>query len=419
MIAIVGAGLAGMAAARRLENAGCQDYTILDRESRAGGRVDTRIIDGFRLDVGFHVASTGYPAFQRILPSFLLDPEWFDAGVLLQNGVGELVPFYHPLRHPRSAWDAGWPPFAAWDLFHFATLGLECLAGFGDVWAATHHGSAADLLSKRGFSDLCVESFWRPFFGGVFLDQDLQTSAGLLRYYLRAFILGRAFLPGGGIGRLASILREKIPDERFRFHANVREVEKGPDGFRVALDSGEILRAVSVILANGPVGVSQLLHWPEPEMRPTTTLYFKSRRALYPERCLVLPRAKDALVRHYVQLTNIDPGLAPKGSHLLSATVLNNQDLDDGTLFSLALREIGNLMPDAAGLLEPLHVTRVPAALPAQTPQRLASWLERRANLPPGLLLAGDLAGNASQNNALETGVAAAEKALWMTGRLT
>ncbi len=416
MIAIVGAGLSGLAAANRLEEAGCPDYTILERSSRAGGRVDTRIVDGFRLDVGFHVASNGYPAFRHILPTAMLEPAWFDAGVLLQTEAGEIVPFYHPLRHPQKTREAGWPPFRAWDLVQFSRLGLECLSRPGEGWATQHRQTSAELLKERRFSEGCMDSFWRPFFGGVFLDEGLQTSAGLLRYYLRSFILGRAFLPSGGIGRLASSLRSRIPDGRFRFQCNVREVEKGPDGFRLALESGEILRATNVILANGPIGMARLLGWQEPAMRATTTLYFKSRRPLYPERCLVLPRAKSPLVRHFVQLTNIDPGLAPAGSHLLSATVLDDHGLNDVTLFQMALQEIGAVMPGAAGLLEPFHVIRVPAALPVQTPQNLTSWMQRRGNLPAGLFLAGDLAGNASQHNALETGVSTANAALALRG---
>jgi protoporphyrinogen oxidase len=147
-------------------------------------------------------------------------------------------------------------------------------------------------------------------------------------------------------------------------------------------------------------------------MQATTSIYFRSRRALYPDRCLVLPRAKRPLVRHFAQVTNVDPSLAPEGVHLLSATVLDDRGLDDESLFQIALREIGGVMPAAAGLLEPLQVIRVPDALPGQTPQHLVTWRQRRATLPEGLLLAGDLAGNACQQNALQSGVHAAERTL-------
>jgi protoporphyrinogen oxidase len=245
----------------------------------------------------------------------------------------------------------------------------------------------------------------------VFLDEELGTSAGILRYYLRSFILGRAFLPAGGIGELAFRLRKDVPDARFRFQTPVQEVERGPDGFRLALESGEILMAHSVILATSPVSSARILGWPEPTMRPVTTVYFRSSRPLYHERCLVLPRARHPVVRHFVQLSNIDPCLAPSGEHLLSATVLDDRGLSSAELFQTVREEINQIIHGAAALLQPLRVVKVPNALPVQSPQSLSAWTQRRGNLPPGLHLAGDLAGNASQHNAMESGVDAADAA--------
>lgn len=411
-IAIIGAGLAGLAAARRLTKAGVSDFVVLERSSRVGGRVQTAACNGFRLDAGFHVASTAYPAFREILPAASLEPAWFDSGVLLQTRNGRVVSFHHPLRHPRKAWQSGWPPFGWWDLLQFGRLAMEALVRPGEGGIGRERQSTAQLLEQRRFSEDFVDGFLRPFFGGVFLDDDLQTSAGLLRYYLANFLLGRAFLPKGGVERLAATLRAQIPDDRFLFGQAVRGIEKGADGFRLALESGGILAASTVILALGAEETARILGWPAPRMQPTTSIYFRSRRALYPDRCLVLPRAKRPLVRHFAQVTNVDPSLAPEGVHLLSATVLDDRGLDDESLFQIALREIGGVMPAAAGLLEPLQVIRVPSALPGQTPQHLVTWRQRRATLPEGLLLAGDLAGNACQQNALQSGARAAESAL-------
>jgi len=416
MIVIVGAGLAGLAAARRLVQSGFDDFVVLERSGRVGGRVETRTVDGFRLDSGFHVASTGYPSYRRFLPVTVLEPAWFDSGVLLQEPSGGLVPVYHPFRHPKMARAAGWPPLPWPDLLRFALLATEALARPGEAWSKVHQESTAHLLNRRRFSSATTDSLFRPFFGGVFLDEELQTSAGLLRYYLRNFILGRAFLPAGGIGRLALTLRRDVPEERIRLNTTVREVQQGPDGVRLALESGEILTASRVVLATDPVATSRLLGWPEPMMRPTTTIYFRSRQALYPERCLILPHAVHPLVRHFVQLTNIDPCLAPSGEHLLSATVLDDRGLSDTALYQLAIEEINGLIPGAAGLLHPLHVVRIPNALPVQSPQNLTKWMQRRENLSPGIFLAGDMAGNASQQNAMGSGIQCADAARGVRG---
>jgi phytoene dehydrogenase-like protein len=412
MIAIVGAGLAGLAAARRLIQAGHEDFIVLDRASSPGGRVQTQMVDGFRLDAGFHVASTGYRAFRSFLPAAQLEPAWFDSGVLMQRADGVLVPLFHPFRHPVRAKRAGLPPLPLSDQLKFIALVIDSLTRKGDSWARCHKESAAELVRRRRFSESALDALIRPFFGGVFLDEELGTSSGLLHYYLRSFVLGRSFLPTGGIGQLAYRLRKDVPDSNFRFQTTVREIQRGPDGFRLALESGEILSAKAVILATSATSASKILGWPEPAMRPVTTVYFRSPRPLYHERCLVLHRGHHPLVRHFLQVTNVDPCLAPSGEHLLSATVLDCRGLGGRDLFSAALREIDGVIHGAAALLKPLHIVRIPDALPVQTPQNLSAWAQRRGNLGPGLCLAGDLAGNASQQNALETGVDAAESAL-------
>ena len=57
-VVIIGAGLAGLACARRLTNAGFT-CTVLEASDGIGGRVRTDRIDGFQLDRGFQVFLAG------------------------------------------------------------------------------------------------------------------------------------------------------------------------------------------------------------------------------------------------------------------------------------------------------------------------------------------------------------------------
>ncbi len=65
-IAIVGAGIAGLGAARRL--AGAHDVTLFDAAPRAGGHVHTVSADGLAIDMGFIVCNRErYPLFFGLL----------------------------------------------------------------------------------------------------------------------------------------------------------------------------------------------------------------------------------------------------------------------------------------------------------------------------------------------------------------
>ena len=63
---VVGAGLAGLAAARRLTERG-RAVTVLEAGPAVGGRVRTDEVDGYLLDHGFQVLDTGYPEPPRVL----------------------------------------------------------------------------------------------------------------------------------------------------------------------------------------------------------------------------------------------------------------------------------------------------------------------------------------------------------------
>ena len=52
-IIVIGAGVAGLAAACRLRERGCH-VTLLERSDRVGGRASSKLREGFRLDSGAH-----------------------------------------------------------------------------------------------------------------------------------------------------------------------------------------------------------------------------------------------------------------------------------------------------------------------------------------------------------------------------
>jgi predicted NAD/FAD-dependent oxidoreductase len=63
-VCIIGAGLAGLACARRFSEAGLA-CTVLERSNGVGGRARTDRVEGFQLDRGFQVFLSGYPEAAR------------------------------------------------------------------------------------------------------------------------------------------------------------------------------------------------------------------------------------------------------------------------------------------------------------------------------------------------------------------
>lgn len=63
-VVVVGAGIAGLAAAQRLTSAGVTT-TVLEAAHAVGGRMATEKVDGFRLDRIGQLLSTAYPELRR------------------------------------------------------------------------------------------------------------------------------------------------------------------------------------------------------------------------------------------------------------------------------------------------------------------------------------------------------------------
>ena len=83
-VVIVGAGVAGLAAAHRLTSAGITT-AVLEAAPYPGGRMSTEKVDGFRLDRIGQLLSTSYPELRRTPALDALALRSFAPGVLLHS----------------------------------------------------------------------------------------------------------------------------------------------------------------------------------------------------------------------------------------------------------------------------------------------------------------------------------------------
>ncbi|MFM1916730.1 MAG: hypothetical protein RJB01_245, partial [Actinomycetota bacterium] len=210
-VVIIGAGLAGLAAARQLSIHGVEVH-VLEADSRVGGRVKTDEVDGYLLDHGFQLYNPAYPEARRVLDNEALELAPLTRGieVALPDGRTRLG---DPLSH------LSWLPSD----ISFETGSPLAKARFARYAWGTTSDTAAELsqridmpssaaLRGSGVDERLYERVLQPFLAGVFLEPELSTSRYFLDVVLRSFLRGTPSLPARGMRALPEQLHDALPE---------------------------------------------------------------------------------------------------------------------------------------------------------------------------------------------------------------
>ncbi len=398
-VVVVGAGLAGLTAARVLRLAGVR-VRVLESQPHLGGRVHSLSQDGFTLDAGFQVLFTAYPAVKRNLDLKRLDlVSLLPAAVICQGRSRETVG-RDPgsLRGTLRAGSLNWP-----DRVRLLALAATLKSAPVSQLLMGDDEPTHDFLRRYGLSERVIERFFAPFFGGIFLQRNLSTSSRLFRYYFRMLLDGPVALPRGGIGRIPQQLAEGLD---VSFDTKVAGLEPHPSGVTVKT-AGESLEATHVIVATDPPELGRLTGVAAPKGSVGSTyLYYASPLRLDAEPRLLL-NAEQGYVNNALWLSNVNPLLAPLGQHLLSVTALGAEELDDSELDDRIKRELATWYGDAVKQLHLLKIIRIPFAQFVQ-PAGFSAALSENETPLPNVFIASEATSMSSIQGAMESGEQAA-----------
>jgi phytoene dehydrogenase-like protein len=401
-VVVVGAGLAGLVAARRLADAGL-DVRVLDADDRVGGRVRTDLVDGFRLDAGFQVLCPAYPAVAREFDVTALHLRAFIPGVRVHTAGGSrLLAFTRAgVRDGLSALASGL--FGSGDLLALATLsGLDAAGATAVKWRADR--STYRELRRLGCSNRLINSVLAPFLSGVFLEPELTTSSRFFHLVWRSFLRGGAALPAAGMQALPDQLAARLPAGAVRLRTAVASVEPG----RALAADGTRWRAGAVVVATDAEAAATLV----PGIRgatwnSVTTYYHATTERLDPEPVLrVAP--DDHLVANSAAVSAVAPAYAPPGASLVATSVLGVPPSIVDTEHAVRSR-LPVLYGVRAAQWAPVAAYPVARALPAMPAPHP---LRGRVRIDDGLYICGDHRDTSSIQGALASGRRAARAVL-------
>jgi phytoene dehydrogenase-like protein len=392
-VAIVGAGLAGLACAVELQATGV-DVTVYEASDGVGGRVRSDVVDGFTLDRGFQVTLTAYPEMHRQMDMDALDLQAFDPGALVwRSGKGSVVA--DPFRMPSATLGTVTAPIGS--LFDKARIGQlrHRVRGVHPVKLLQSEDiTTTAALSAAGFSDTIIERFFTPLVGGIQLDPDLRDSRRMFDIIFRMLADGDSAVPARGMQAIPDQLAARLPDGTVHLESPITSTT----ATSVTVQGGDVMSHDAVIVATEGPAASTLLGLPTVPSKSVGCVYFAAGEAPTDTKLVVLDGTGAGPVLNVAVMSNVAPSYAPAGRHLIAAAMPGHVDGDLSAAARTQLRSWWGAQVDG---WDHLHTYRIAHGQPGQQPPFSP---KQAVALPDGRFVCGDHRDTASSQGALFSG---------------
>ncbi len=426
-VIVVGAGMAGLAAAFRLRQAGV-DVTVLESSDHVGGRLMTDSRDGYKIERGAQLITSTYRNALGLVKELGLEADlkptspWM---AIVKDGrprrmpSGAMFPIYALTTGlvslpdlARFIWHTTklrWPPvdnYAAW-----AEYDDEDTAR----WCAPRMGRATDYLVE-------------PLVAGGLLEriEDISRAATLATLALTDNGRSKEMTLSRGLGSFPEALASKV---NVKLESPVQAIAADNDSVVVQL-SGEQMRADHVVLAaTAPIASRLYRGGDELERKLMATEYvstvkiglatsrhWRDEPAMKSVWGFLIPRPDRQLIASATIESTKDIARVPDGE-LLNLFVKSEaagaiMELSDDEIVAKVLPDIERFFPGATATKRFAQIVRWPNALPKSPVGRSRDLAEYRKSRPSSrrVLLAGDYMGLPHFESAIETGLWAANQ---------
>jgi protoporphyrinogen oxidase len=409
-VAIIGAGFAGLAAGRRLQELGI-DFEIFEASDGPGGRVRTDRVAGYLCDRGFQLINLEYPDLKR----FYQPTEFHRSSKSIDVVIDDKV---YRLGDPRER---------AGNLFSAlnpATGSLGEKLAFLQFLREINRDSKRRDSQRNSAKELVDESFeeamvalgagtfysrvLRPFAQGVFLDRCDSISLEMAKELIRYFLTGRPGLPIGGVGAVSQTLAEGLP---ISYNARVEELG---DGFiRVGRRKRNVERVViatdaiaaKLLLDDAPAELNLDSSKVGPMTMNSSVTWYHSLDDQDLDETLRIDGLNNGPVTNSIAISKLAPEYAPEGKVLIASTVIG--ETAEALSESRVRKHLASIWGVATEEWELIAKYSITKSLPHHGPGKP---LIRDIDFAGRIFLIGDESAFPSQQGALQSGVRVAER---------
>ena len=435
-VAVLGGGLAGLAAAHRLVAAGAR-VTLFEATEQLGGRSATDEVDGYKVDIGTQLIGSMYRRFRHLVEEIGLgsslipapgrDALWRGgrAHEVVYGSVSSMIASGGLPLTTKMRLGAVYVPFLARNAEALELLAPERAASAGlDQETITAWG-------EREIDRAFVRSLVYPQLGAFYGSHPDETSAGFYHILARYGMDVALSAVRGGVGTVSDRLAERVREGggTVRLSAPVQNVEMGASDGRVRVttsgESEEFDAAVSALpapvllgtLRGAPVELTEWLsvvrYRPSLSVAllldsPNDVRYFG----------LSFPQGEARFVSAICVQENKPADLVPPGKGLLVAmptpeTAPTLAALESGEVVDRMLPEIARAFPGIESRIVRARVYRWPVGAPVFFPgylHHLGSFRRSNPERSLPLVLTGDYLYSPSVEGAVASGTDAVRR---------
>lgn len=427
-IIVVGAGIAGLAAARSLRKLGFA-VSVLEAAARPGGRIKSIEFYGHQIEVGAQFSSTGYRYIPALAREHGLASKFrrLSARAALQRGA-RLYPVH--ARKPWAPLASGllnWGEFLKLGLgstrlaWHARGINPNCFAEF-----STLDDSDAATWCRNNLGPAAAAHIIEPMIHGLYFHRLCGTSRALIAAIL-AFRGADSLAVAGGWQQLPQSLAARLD---VQYGTKIERLESNVDGVRLWANGARLAthRADAAVLAVPAHVARSILVEPIPSEDKLLLSEYASTVHIAlgmdpnwrpPEYmlgvygCLLAPIEGGRIAALTLEGgRGLRRGEGEVVSIMLGHGAASRMcKLSDDAIVRDILDELENWLPSVKCSVRCSHVQRWEAAEPFSPVGRAAAIAEYRATLSTTrrIVLAGDFLGTPWTDGAAETGFWAAQ----------
>lgn len=400
-VIIIGAGIAGLTCAKYLNDYGIEPL-VLEASEGVGGRVRTDQFEGFLLDRGFQILLIAYPEAQKILDYNTLNLKMFRSGALVRMGH-DFSTISDPFKEPLQVFQTLFSSVGSLsDKLKVLQLSNEVAKQDTQEFFNEKATDTLSYLQNYGWSEEMITNFFKPFFGGVFLENELATSSNFFRFVFKQFYNGEAAVPARGMQAIPEQIAAKLPEGSVKLGTKVANIH----GNTITLSDGKKLTAKQIVVATDAANADRLLQRSLNRAYNTTTCtYFSADRSPLTQKMLTLNPNRLSVVHNLCVPSDIAPSYAPAGKSLISVSTQGLELVDEQKLTAHIVQELTSWFGDEVKTWQHLSTYHIPESLVKYTADAAPANLK----ISDHLYECGDHVAYPSLNAAMATGRAVAD----------